>query len=240
MTTPTPSAAPGGPPSPLVRGSGPGLLLAHGAGGGALPNYGRVIDALARDRTVVAPDYPGSGTTPRAADPLTLDGLADAVVAAAVGAGLPAFAVHGYSLGGAVAVRAAVRHPDRVTALVLTAAFAAPSPAFRALLRDWRAQIAAEGAPDHAPGAADQVDLVLRADVRADLPRVAVPTLVVATTADTLVDPAHSAELAAGIPGAARAGLDAGHLVWEDAPDAWAGLITGFLAGADPVPAGRP
>ncbi|MFG2989772.1 alpha/beta fold hydrolase [Streptomyces sp. NPDC048257] len=38
--------------------------------------------------------------------------------------GLERFAVLGYSLGGNVAVRIATRHPERVTALVLTATFA--------------------------------------------------------------------------------------------------------------------
>ncbi|GAB2614551.1 3-oxoadipate enol-lactonase [Streptomyces capparidis] len=127
--------------SPLartVRGSGPGLLLAHGAGGSAEGNYGPITDGLAEHRTVVAPDYPGTGRTPRATAPLTLDGLADALVGAAVEEGLETFAVAGYSLGAPVAVRAAVRHPERVTALVLTAGFARPNPRLLLALRVWR------------------------------------------------------------------------------------------------------
>ena len=50
--------------------------------------------------------------------------LADQLVAAADAEGLDRFALSGYSVGGAVAVRAATRHPERVTALVLTAGFA--------------------------------------------------------------------------------------------------------------------
>ncbi|WP_343336005.1 alpha/beta fold hydrolase [Streptomyces sp. SUK 48] len=109
-----------------VRGFGPGLLLAHGAGGGIEANYGPLLAGLAARHTVVGVDYPGSGRTPAATAPLGLDELADQLVAAADAEGLDTFALCGYSLGGPVAVRAAVRHPGRVTALVLSAAFARP------------------------------------------------------------------------------------------------------------------
>ncbi|WP_432145306.1 alpha/beta fold hydrolase [Streptomyces sp. bgisy084] len=106
-----------------VQGSGPGLALAHGAGSSVAGTYGPILDGLAAHHTVVGVDYPGSGGTPRSAAPLSLDDLADQLVAAAVAEGLDTFAVSGYSLGGPVAIRAAARHPERVTALILTATF---------------------------------------------------------------------------------------------------------------------
>lgn len=105
-------------------GSGPGLLLAHGAGSSLAGTYGPVLEALATRYAVVGIDYPGSGDTPRSTTPLSVDDLADQLIAAADAEGLDRFAVSGFSLGGPVAIRAAARHPDRVTALVLTAAFA--------------------------------------------------------------------------------------------------------------------
>jgi pimeloyl-ACP methyl ester carboxylesterase len=107
-----------------VRGSGPGLALAHGAGGSVDAHYGPILDGLAAHHTVVGVDYPGSGATPRSATPLTLDQLADELVGAAVEEGLEQFAIVGFSVGGPVAVRAATRHPDRVSALVLSATYA--------------------------------------------------------------------------------------------------------------------
>ncbi|WP_330293065.1 alpha/beta fold hydrolase [Streptomyces sp. NBC_00576] len=104
-------------------GSGPGLLLAHGAGSSLAGTYGPVLEGLAARHTVVGIDYPGSGETPRSTTPLSVDDLADQLVAAADAEGLDRFAVSGYSLGGPVAIRAAARHPERVTALVLTASF---------------------------------------------------------------------------------------------------------------------
>ncbi|MCL7495243.1 MULTISPECIES: alpha/beta fold hydrolase [Streptomyces] len=106
-----------------VVGSGPGLALAHGAGSSVVGTYGPILDGLAARHTVVGVDYPGSGNTPRSAEPLQLDDLADQLVAAAIAEGLDTFALSGYSLGGPVAIRAAARHPERITALVLTATF---------------------------------------------------------------------------------------------------------------------
>ena len=123
--------------SHTVKGSGPGLLLAHGAGGGAEANFGPLMDDLASTHTVVAPDLPGSGTTPRSTVPLDLDTVADTMVATAVGAGVESFTVLGYSLGTAIAVRAATRHPERVTGLVLTAGFARPDNRMRLAVRIW-------------------------------------------------------------------------------------------------------
>lgn len=130
--------------STTVTGSGPGLLLAHGAGGSIEGNYAPILPALAARHTVVAPDYPGSGTTPRATDGLSLDGLADAVVAAADGAGLETFTLIGYSLGTLVSVRAAARHPERVRGLVLTAGLARPDNRLLASLDLWRELLAEE------------------------------------------------------------------------------------------------
>ncbi|GAA0513570.1 3-oxoadipate enol-lactonase [Saccharopolyspora subtropica] len=244
-----------------VRGSGPGLLLAHGAGGSTAANF-PFIDELALRHTVVAPDYPGSGRTPEAHGPLDLDRLADDVVAAAVDSGVETFAILGYSMGTTVAVRAATRHPDRVTSLVLTAGFAHADRHFQLTLELWRQLLddpdrsaltrflllncfspatlnsfdepewaeliraTAEGVP---PGTAAQVDLLRTVDVRDDLPRIAVPTLVIATTQDTLVPPHNSRELAAAIPGARLTEVDSGHVIAVDNPGPWLKAIQDFL-----------
>ncbi|RCV51106.1 alpha/beta fold hydrolase [Marinitenerispora sediminis] len=246
----------------VVRGSGPGLLLAHGATGGIDANYGPILDGLAASRTVVGPDYPGSGRTPLGQGELGLDALADALVRTAVEEGVPRFAIAGYSLGGPVAIRAAVRHPERVTGLVLTASFAHPSARMRLALAQWhrlllapdRAEAARwslltgfgaplldrmgsaeldaaaeSGAASVPPGAVAQVELVQRVDVRADLARITVPTLVISTTLDHLVTPHHHRQLADGIAGAEFAELHTGHVPFLEAPQEWLALIRGFL-----------
>jgi pimeloyl-ACP methyl ester carboxylesterase len=123
----------------IVRGSGPGILLAHGGGGSVAGNFGPILDDLAGTHTVVGPDYPGSGETPRNPEGLDLDDVADELVLTAVDAGVERFTVLGYSVGTAVAVRIATRHPERVTGLVLTAGFAYPDNRIRLAVQIWRA-----------------------------------------------------------------------------------------------------
>lgn len=108
----------------LAAGVGQPLLLAHGAGGGIELNYTSVADALGGHRRLVGRDYPGSGSHPRNPSALTLDGLADDLVSAGVASGFAQFPILGLSLGAAVAVTAAARHPERVSGLVLTVGFA--------------------------------------------------------------------------------------------------------------------
>ncbi|WP_432146481.1 alpha/beta fold hydrolase [Streptomyces sp. bgisy084] len=127
-----------------VLGSGPGLVLAHGAGSSVSNTYGPILEGLAARHTVVSVDYPGSGDTPRSTTPLDINDLADQLVAAAVAEGLGTFALHGYSLGGPIAIRAAARHPERVTALVLTATMAYPNNQQALTIRVWR-KLAATG-----------------------------------------------------------------------------------------------
>lgn len=79
------------------------------------------------------------------------------------------------------------------------------------------------------PGTGDQVDLVRRADVRADLALIAVPTLVVVTTADGLIPAALQYQLSEAIPGARTAELATGHLPFLEQPEEWLEIITGFL-----------
>ncbi|WP_431971100.1 alpha/beta fold hydrolase [Nocardia sp. bgisy134] len=120
------------PLTTTVSGAGSGIVLAHGASGSIASNFGGIIPALAATHTVVASDYPGDDTR------LDLDALADALVAAAVDARVETFTVLGFSLGTAVAVRAAVRHPDRVRGLLLAAGFAKPDNRARIAVQAWQ------------------------------------------------------------------------------------------------------
>ena len=87
-----------------------------------------VVDLLAGDPTVLAPDLPGFGTSPSGPDvagafgadgPPSLETVADAVAAALRADGVDRAVVGGLSLGGYVAMALVERHPDLVAGLAL-------------------------------------------------------------------------------------------------------------------------
>jgi pimeloyl-[acyl-carrier protein] methyl ester esterase len=96
-------------------GKGPDLFLIHGWGmhGGI---WHGLTDALARNFRVHAVDLPGMGYSP----PSTLDTL-PRLAARLADLLPPQSAVCGWSLGGQVAMRLALAHPEKVSRLVLVA-----------------------------------------------------------------------------------------------------------------------
>ncbi len=103
-------------------GSGPAVLMLHGGGPGAsgLSNYSRNVEALARHFRVLVPDMPGYGRSSKDIDAANPFGdVASAMVGLLNALDIPSAHVVGNSLGGAVALRLALDHPDRVGRLVL-------------------------------------------------------------------------------------------------------------------------
>ncbi|WP_237154133.1 alpha/beta fold hydrolase [Oryzibacter oryziterrae] len=106
-----------------VDGEGPGLVFVHGTGGNAETNWGHLVPDLARDWTVVRPDYSGSGDTCDKGGELSVERLAGEVVAAAEAAGAVPFDLVGFSLGAAVATKIAADYSHLVRRVVLLGAF---------------------------------------------------------------------------------------------------------------------
>jgi pimeloyl-ACP methyl ester carboxylesterase len=108
----------------------PLLVLLHGFGDSFTTWEGWVRE-LTPQFHIISLDFPGHGLT-RAPVGSTLSGdnLADFVDAFAAALSLPKFAVAGNSMGGGAAWELAVRHPDRVNALILVdaAGFANDNP----------------------------------------------------------------------------------------------------------------
>jgi 3-oxoadipate enol-lactonase len=71
-----------------------------------------VVPALSADYRVVAWDLPGHGASPNADEPFTVGELADAVAAGVRDLGGAPVLYAGVSLGGAVGLELALRHPD--------------------------------------------------------------------------------------------------------------------------------
>jgi len=81
--------------------------------------YRPTIAAFARRTHVVVADLPGCGAASQVQRPLKMHELADLVPPLLNGLGLDSALLVGHSNSGAIAVHAAVRHPERIDRLVL-------------------------------------------------------------------------------------------------------------------------
>jgi 3-oxoadipate enol-lactonase/4-carboxymuconolactone decarboxylase len=226
------------------------------------------VPALARTHHVIRYDLPGHGGSPasllRAG--ATVADLGRLVLALADSLGVDRFAYAGISLGGAVGTWLAVHHPDRVDSLALictSARFGEPAgwheraalvrakgtdpvadsaatrwftegfagePAAEALVADMRA------ADPEAYAAC--CDAIAGFDLRAELPGVSAPTLVVAGRQDPATPPSHGRELADGIPGASLTEVaHAAHLANVERPAPVLAALLGHLAQTPARPA---
>lgn len=208
------------------------------------------------DVPVVAPSFPGFGGEKSAGLVMSMAEAAEHSARAAREAGISSAMVVGLSMGGYVALELWRQQPDLVAGLVLantrgdaddaaarerraqlaqrlrtegsTFLVEAPPPllsgnAHPALHRLVRNIIAAQPA-DSIAGAA--LGMAARADSMPDLERIAVPTLVISSSGDTLIPPAVTQPLAEAIPGARYELIaNAGHLSNLEAPPAFNALL---------------
>lgn len=116
-------------------GDGPPLVLVHGLAGSGLATWGPLLDDLARDFRVIAPDSRGAGASEVTPGPYPLTLLADDLLALIAALDLDAPVAVGHSMGASVCLLAAARaaSPIRATVAVGTA-FGPPVPAARAEL----------------------------------------------------------------------------------------------------------
>lgn len=105
----------------LSRGEGPVVMLVHGANGTASDFPPELIEELARDHTVLVLDRPGHGWSDSHAGPLGLHENAAAVLAVLGHEGASGATLVGHSYGAAVALRAALEAPERVSHVVAVA-----------------------------------------------------------------------------------------------------------------------
>jgi pimeloyl-ACP methyl ester carboxylesterase len=251
-----------------ATGNGTPLLLIAGLGHEG-SSWWRSVPQFAERFRVITFDYRGLGRSGPAPSYCSTDDLANDAAVVLDAAGVDRALVYGFSLGGMVAQRLALRHPSRVGALVLGATTAGgagavpPSPATVANI--WRGRFLSRAAADealipHVYGercrrenperiAADlehrrqqrfdanahhgQMAAAMSHDAEAELPDIAVPTLVVHGALDRLMPPANGERLARRIPGAELHLVPhAGHYYSTDEP-AVDGVVSSFLADCD-------
>lgn len=104
-----------------IRGQGEPLLLLHG-GLGTIDMFEPVLPALSEGRQVIAVDLHGHGRTSLGDRPVSLQDMGDDMAVIIRELGHAQVDAMGYSLGGGVAFRLAVQHPDLVRRLAIISA----------------------------------------------------------------------------------------------------------------------
>lgn len=102
-----------------IHGSGEPVVLLHGAFMTITNNWAGWIDELSRSRRVIAVELQGHGRTADIPREPSAENLADDVAALLDHLEIPRTDLIGYSMGGSVAMQAAVRHPDQVRRVVV-------------------------------------------------------------------------------------------------------------------------
>ena len=246
----------------IRHGQGHHLLLIQGAAATYRHWGGRLITALGRGAEVAAYDHRGTGGSPDVNEPFTVADLADDAAGLLDDLRWEEVAVFGVSFGGLVAQELALRHPSRVSRLILgctpsgavTETLIEPpfairlgsSPTARARamfeigVKDsaslppeaWLEYHTAVTTGPSAPRTSVFQVHALRNYGVSSHHRIDVPTLVVHGDADRLVDVSHGEQLAAGIPTASFVRRSAGHFFWLEDPEGTADLVQEFLDAA--------
>jgi 3-oxoadipate enol-lactonase len=130
-------------------GAGPALLLVHGFGG-AKEDFADHVDTLAARYRVVLFDHRGHGESdgPDDVGAYSLDRLAADTLQVVDALGIDRFRLLGHSMGGMVARRLVLGHPERVDALILMDTSPGPVPGLDPDLIDLAASIAIEQGKD--------------------------------------------------------------------------------------------
>ncbi|PSK67172.1 Soluble epoxide hydrolase [Micromonospora sp. MH33] len=210
-----------------THGTGHPLILLHG-GLGSGEMFGPVLPALAARHQVIAVDLQGHGRTADVDRPLDLRTMADDIAALIDHLGLDRPHLVGYSLGGGVALRAAVAHPEKVGRLVAASAHVR-SDAIYPEMRAQQGQVTGAAAefmtdtpmyqlyqqvaprPEDFPRLLDKIGALMAEDfdLTEEVSDLRVPTLIVAADAD-MAPPSHYVEVFRLLDGGLRDGGWAG------------------------------
>ena len=188
------------------------LIMMHG-GLGVIGMFDKLLPELSRGRQVIAVELQAHGHTADIARPMTFEAMADDIAALIRHLGLGQADVLGYSLGGGVVLRTAIRHPEVVRKLVIVstpckmegwhpgvqAGFAGMNAA---AARAWVGSPMHESYASVAPRPEDWTVLADKLgqlmtqnyDWSADVAKIKTPTLIAIGDADA-VRPAHAVEL---------------------------------------------
>jgi 3-oxoadipate enol-lactonase len=242
-----------------LTGSGPSTLVLIHEMGGTLESWDLVLPLLSRGRKILRYDTRGAGLSQKISGPLSIDTMADDLVALMDRLSIKHAALAGVAVGGAIALHMAVRHAERVTAVV------ASSPAV-SIAVDKHAGLLARIEKMEREGVHAVIDtldngypaelrtdagrfagfrarwlggdpisygaiyrMLIATDLQPELSRIRCPVLLTAGALDR-VRPPHLVEpVAKAIPGARYETLQAAHYAPVQTPELYARTLDEFL-----------
>ncbi len=240
--------------------------ISHLRGQLELYSFGSFVERLAERFTVIRYDKPGCGLSDRDGIDLSFDGQVAAALAVADAVGAGRFRVFGASQGGQLAAAIAARYPDRVEALAVYGMCASGEDLAPAEVREsvvalvrahWGLGLKALAGAFVADPTAEEMEALTRfelvsasaavaarmlevyydTDIRALLPRVQAPTVVLHREADKGTRFKLGREVASLIPGATLVPLPgSSHLFFHGDWVAVLDALLGFLC--EPVSGG--
>lgn len=194
-----------------VFGAGDPLVLLHG-GFGSVEMFGANLELLASRRRVIGIDLQSHGRSPAAHRPMRFETMADDVAELIRRLDVGSAAVMGFSLGGGVALRLAIQHPEQVERLILVstpvkrsgwhsemrAGMDSMGPHVAETFKQTPMYAAYEQIaprPEDWPVLVEELTTLMKQDYdwSADLWRLTMPVMIVAGDADGLA-PAHAVE----------------------------------------------
>jgi 3-oxoadipate enol-lactonase/4-carboxymuconolactone decarboxylase len=227
------------------------VVLLLGSLGSTLAMWDAQAAALGEHYRVIRADHRGHGGSPAPEGPYSIDDLVGDAVALLDRLGVARAHVVGLSIGGMTAMRLASLHPSRVgrVAVLCTSALFGPpemwteraglvrssgtSAVAGTSMERWftAAGLAADPglreryepmvASIDPEGYAGCCEAIREMDLRADLPRISAPLLVIAGAQDPATPPDHARLIASSVPGARLLVLpDAAHLAAIEQPGA--------------------
>lgn len=241
-------------------GSGASTLVLIHEMGGTLESWDLVVPRFAAKRKVLRYDTRGAGLSQKVRGALTINTMADDLVALMDALGITGkVALAGIAVGGAIALHTALRHPQRVAAVVVSSPAIGIAPDRRPALLTRVEKMEREGLhavldtldngyPVELRGDGERFAafrarwlgsdpasfgaiyrMLISTDLQPELPRITCSALVTAGALDRVRPPQLVEPVARAIPGARYAVIETGHYAPVQTPELYARTIGEFL-----------
>lgn len=221
------------------KGAGDPLILLHGNGENS-DYFVHQTEFFSRHYRVIAVDTRGHGKSPRGTAPFTITQFADDLNAFLINLNIPRATILGFSDGANIAMKLAIRYPDRVRALILNggnlnAKGVKAAVQFPIEIGYRMTKLFAKNSAD-ANASMELLGLMVNEPNLSvpELQGITAPTLVIAGTKD-MIKQSHTELISASIPNSKLAFVEGNHFVANKNPKEFNRVVESFLSDMMPT-----